>query len=121
MLLSGERGSPLSAGDPVCLFDRSRDVDARAGVELAEHVADVRLDGLLAEEQLVGDLGVGLAIDDQSGDLKLATGEGCDAGLAEVARSGASVDVLAELAQFAFGRVSIADRAAAVELGGRLL
>src|SRR3954447_10722782 len=52
---------------------RAGDVDPGVGVELAEHVANVGLDGLLAEKQLAGDLGVGLAIDDQLRDLELAT------------------------------------------------
>src|SRR6185295_13821336 len=65
----------LSAGDLVFALDRSRNVDPRADVELAEDVADVRLDRLLAEEQLAGNLAVGLAIDDQPGDLKLALGQ----------------------------------------------
>jgi hypothetical protein len=61
------------------LFDRARDVDARAGVQLAEHVSDVRLDGLLAERQLARDLAVGLAVDDEPGDLQLPLGQGTDA------------------------------------------
>jgi hypothetical protein len=57
--------------------------------ELAEHVAAVRLNRLLAEEQFADDLDIGLAINDQSGDLKLAFGERGDAGLIEIARAGA--------------------------------
>jgi hypothetical protein len=60
-------------------FHRRRDVDSGAGVELAEHVADVGLHGLLAEEQFAGDLGVGLAADDQLADLSFATGQGAHA------------------------------------------
>ena len=37
--------------------------------------SDVGLDGLGAEEQLLGDLAVGLAVDDAAGDLELALGE----------------------------------------------
>src|SRR4051794_14069940 len=81
-------------------FDRARDVHARAGVELAEHVSDVRLDGLLAEEQLARDLAVGLAVDDQPGDLELSLCQRADATLT-VAGSSAAVNVLTQLAKFA--------------------
>src|SRR4051812_9338289 len=66
----------LGSADPALGgFDRASDVDPGVGVELAEHVADVRFDGLLAEKQLSGDLGIGLAVHDQIGDLELATGQ----------------------------------------------
>jgi DNA-directed RNA polymerase specialized sigma24 family protein len=64
-----------SVRDRVSAFDCPRDLHAGVNVELSEHVADVGLDGLLAQEQLAGDLGVGLAVDDQHGDLELALGE----------------------------------------------
>ena len=59
----------------VCRLDPSGQVDARGHVELAEHVAQVRLDGLEAQEQLVGDLLIRAAVDDEPGDLELTTGE----------------------------------------------
>jgi hypothetical protein len=48
-----------------CMGDSSSGGDA----ELAEDVAQVRFDGLLAEEQLGGDLAVGLACGNQLGHL----------------------------------------------------
>src|SRR4051794_19401007 len=95
-LLSSRRPRVSSAAATLGAFHRASDVDPGAGVELAEHVADVRLDGLLAEKQLTGDLGVGLAVDDQLGDLQLATGQRAHA-TARVARPGAPVNVLPEL------------------------
>ena len=59
----------------VGLLDRPRDLDSGIGVELPEHVADVRLDRLRAQEQLAGDLCVRLAIDDQARDLEFPRGE----------------------------------------------
>ena len=76
----------------VGLLDGPRDLDPRVGIELAEHVADVRLDRLRAQEQLARDLAVGLAVDDQPGDLELTRGEGRDAGLIGVARSRSAMD-----------------------------
>src|SRR3954462_12197923 len=85
---------PASAEAAVGGFHRASDVDPGARVEFAEHVADVRLDGLLAEKQLACDFGVGLAVDEQLGDLELATGQRAHAAVC-VARPGAPVDVLA--------------------------
>ena len=53
-------------------LDRPGDIHAGAGTELGEDVAEVGLDRLLAEEQLVGDLLVGLALGDQDRHLTLA-------------------------------------------------
>ena len=50
-------------------------LDAGAAVELAEQVADVHVDGPLADEQLLGDLAVGAADGDVAQDLKLAAGQ----------------------------------------------
>ena len=52
-----------------------RDAGARGEVELAEHVADVVLDGALREGQPAGDRGVAQAFGDQGRDLGLAPGE----------------------------------------------
>jgi hypothetical protein len=49
----------------------------------------VALDGLDAEEQLGGDLRVGLAVDDETGDLELALGKRIDA--IALARAGLSM------------------------------
>src|ERR671918_2633903 len=86
---SGTSGSVL-----VSLLDGARDLDPRVGIQLAEHVADVRLDSLRAKEQLACDLAVGLAVDDQPGDLELTRGEGRDASLIGVARSRSAMDPL---------------------------
>src|SRR5262245_43941590 len=52
--------------------DSDRDLDARADVQLAEDVAEMRFDRFLAEEQLGGDLRVGFALRDESSELQLA-------------------------------------------------
>jgi hypothetical protein len=54
----------LSSGRAVGPLHGSRELDPRGDVEFAEDVAQVRLDRLEAEEQLGGDLGVRLAVDD---------------------------------------------------------
>lgn len=51
-------------------------VDAAIGAELLQDVADVVLDGLVADGELGGDLGVGAALDEQGEDLLLLGGEG---------------------------------------------
>ena len=50
-------------------------LDARAAVELAEQVADVHVDGALADEELLGDLAVGAADGYVAQDLELAPGQ----------------------------------------------
>jgi putative flavoprotein involved in K+ transport len=92
--LARQIGARSARERPVGLLDGSRDVNPRARVELAEHVADVRLDGLRAEEQLARDLAVGPAVDDQPSDLELARGERRDAGLVEVSRPRPAMDPL---------------------------
>ena len=69
-----------------------------------EHVAQVGLDGLLAEKQRRGDLGVGPAVDDEPRDLQLARREGSDPGRVRLARARAAVDLAAELPQLLLGR-----------------
>ena len=66
------------------------------------------LDGLRAEEQLLGDLAVGLAVDDAAGDLELALSERVNPGPVTCPWLRAPVDVLAELAQLALGSVAVA-------------
>jgi hypothetical protein len=46
----------------LCALDRACELDARGDADLAGYVPQVRLDGLPAEEQLVRDLRVGLAV-----------------------------------------------------------
>src|SRR5690348_10422981 len=80
---SRRAGVPTSGADPdrdpdlraAGALDGARDLDPGADVELVEEVADVALDGLGAEVELGGDLGVGAAVDDQLGDLELARGQ----------------------------------------------
>ena len=66
------RGALAGSAVAARALDGARELDARRHAELAEDVAQVRLDGLEAEEQLGGDLGVRPAVDDQRGDLQLA-------------------------------------------------
>jgi hypothetical protein len=61
----------------------------------------LRLHRLLAEEELGGDLGVGLAVDDEPRELELALGERADPAEPVSVRRPA-VDALAELAQLLF-------------------
>src|SRR4051794_2940707 len=84
-------------------FDGARELDTRAHAEFAEDVAQVRLDGLLTEEQRRGDLGVGLAVDDEAGELELARAERPDSRLVRLARPAAPVHGMAEFAQLALG------------------
>ena len=65
-------------GEPVGALHDAGDFDAGGGAKLGEDVADVGLDGLGAEEYLLGDLAVGLAVDDTAGYLELAFGERID-------------------------------------------
>ena len=52
----------------------------RGDIHLGEDVADMAIDGLLAQRQLAGDRLVGLAAGDQPQDLKLALSESAGAG-----------------------------------------
>ena len=103
------------AGQPVGPLDDAGDLHARVGPELGEDVADVGLDGLGAEEQLLGDLAVGLAVDDAAGDFELALGERVDPCAVRNPGLRAPVDVLPELPELAFGRISVALRANGVQ------
>src|SRR5919202_2569264 len=53
----------------------ARQLDAVAHAELLEDVGPVRLDGLLADRQQLGDLAVRVALGDELDDLLLARGE----------------------------------------------
>src|SRR5262245_6706910 len=75
----------------------------------------MRLDGLLAEEQLGRDLGVRLAVDDEAGELKLSVGERLDAAPVGVPGAGAPMRAAAELSQFSLGAVPVAHGAAGLE------
>ena len=69
------------------------------------------LDGLLAEEQLRGDLGIRLAVDDEPCHLEFAFGQRLDPGSVGLARPRATVDAMPELSQLAFRLVAVSQRA----------
>src|SRR4051794_26058984 len=100
---------------------RARHLDPRGDLELAEQVAHVRFDGLDAEEQLGGDLGVCVAADDEARHFQLAlrerfeTAAVCDPG------PRAPMDVMTLFSQLALRLVAIARRAGGVEVGDRAL
>src|SRR4029079_5997165 len=99
--LSGQ-GARLAVG----ALDHARDLYTGRDIELLEQVPDVRLDGLRAQEQLRGDLSVGLPVHHQTRDLELALGEQLDAGSVELAALRPAVDPLAELAELTVGGVA---------------
>src|SRR3954464_10526654 len=99
-------------------FDGPRHFHPRGHVEFAEQVAQMRFDGFDAEEQLGGDLGVGLAGDDKPRDLQLTLGERLEAAAIWYAGPRAPVDVMALLSQFALRLVALAHGAAGGEAGG---
>src|SRR5512146_335771 len=95
-------------------FDGAREGDACRDVHLVEGVAQVSLDGLLAQEQFRGDLRVGLAVDDEPGHLELASCQrldGCPVGLAW---PGAPVGTMAELSQLSLRALAVAPGTASV-------
>ena len=101
---SSSAGRPTSssrarASAAIRLLDRARELHARGHRELAEHVPDVRFDGLLAEEEAGRDLSVGIAIDDQPGDLELTLAQRLHPELVCRARSRGAMDPATELAQ----------------------
>jgi hypothetical protein len=104
-------GSGLPHDVAIGALDRAGDIVARGDVELAEDAAQVAFDGLDAEEELGGDLGVGAAVDDEARDLGLALGERLDARAVERARPCAAADVAAQLAELLLGLLAVADRA----------
>jgi|SRR5215217_40587 len=59
----------------IAAFHATRHLDTGGDTELLEQVAEVGLDRLDAQEQLRGDLGVGLARDDEPRHLQLAVAE----------------------------------------------
>src|SRR5215467_13603172 len=86
---------------PVTLLDRPGQLDAVGDADLAEDVAEVGLDGLLAEEELGRDLGVRLAVDDEARQLELALGQRRDAAWRRPDGT-AAIDRAAELSQLTF-------------------
>ena len=79
------------------------------------------LDRLLAEEELRGDLGIRLPVDNEPCHLELAFGQRLDAGPVGPARPRATVDAMAKLSQLAFRLVPVAHGAARLECAGRAL
>ena len=63
--LVGVAGRPCSWADKARLVGEDHRLDATAEVEFAQDAADVGFDRALLEEELGGDLGVGLALGDQ--------------------------------------------------------
>src|SRR5438045_1906665 len=78
-------------------LDDARELDARRHTHLAEDVPQVGLDGLLAEEQLVCDLRVGLAVDHEHGELELAFGQRLERRSGRPARPRALLNAMPEL------------------------
>src|SRR5262249_16643337 len=93
----------------------ARELDPRADVELAVDVAQVRLDGARAEDELVGDLAVRSPGGDERGDLALAGGE--RRGGAGGRLAGPADDPVREAAQLARRLVAPAYRPETVERG----
>jgi len=60
------------AGGPVIALDGAGEGDTGRDIHFPEDVVKVCLDRLLAEEQLGGDLGIRLAINDKARQLELA-------------------------------------------------
>src|SRR5829696_3443631 len=102
-------------------LDGPRQLDARRHAEFAEDVAQVRLHGLQAEEQLRRDLGVRVAVDDELADLHLPRAERSQPVRPGRARPGAALDPFPEAAQLLLGGVPVGERAAFSERGGRAL
>src|SRR4051794_4631499 len=65
-----------------------------AEVELGEEVGDVGLDGRFADDELGGDLGVGVAAGDEFEHLELARGQFLQAGGVGVGHRGAAEEAL---------------------------
>src|SRR5262245_34610351 len=95
--LRGFAAQPLSRSDLERLLeidlaagtlDRAGDLDPRGNAELLEHLRQVHLDGLLADEQFRGDLAILAPGRHEFRDLGLALGQSPDAGAATLDRSG---------------------------------
>src|SRR6476659_5762205 len=81
----------------------------------------MRLDRLLAEEQLGSYLRIRLTVHDEPRELELPCGQRFEPGSIRSAWPGATVNVMAEPAQLALRLVPVAQCAALLELTGRLL
>jgi hypothetical protein len=106
------------SGGAVGALYGSGDVCPRGHVELAEDVAHVSFDRLLAEEEGACDLGIGAAVDYQPCHFELALGERLESLAVRLARPSAPGEPPAQLAQLVLGVVAIAARTAGAELAG---
>jgi hypothetical protein len=93
----------------------ARQGDARLDTDLVEDVAQVALDGLLAQEQFRRDLGVRLPIQDQPGDLKLATRKRLEAQGTRSTPTRSPVRTVAQLPELLFRALAISDRPAGIK------
>jgi hypothetical protein len=91
-----------------------------AALELAHHVpvGEVGLHGAFGEDELTGDLAVGLAFGDELSDLELARRKGLKTSPGGSATAAAG-ETLAEAAEFSHGFVAVARRRVFLELDPR--
>jgi hypothetical protein len=99
-------------------LDGPSELNPRRDADLAEDIAQVRLDGLPAEEQLGGDFRIGLSVGDESCELKLTLGQRFKPTPVRAAWARAPVDAIAEPAQPAFRLIPVAERSAFLEVAG---
>ena len=97
------------------MLDHMCELDARRDADLAEDVAQMRLDGLLAEEQFRCDLKVVFAVEDEPCHLELALGQRVDARPVTRACARAPMGAVAELPELSLGTVAVPERAARIE------
>jgi len=81
----------------------------------------VGLDGFGGKEQLCCDLGFGLAVDDEPGDLMRAFGQRLGADAGGLAWPSASVDVMAEASELVLGRGAVSECSVGVKFCGGVL
>src|SRR3954469_8355087 len=99
-------------------LDGAGELDPRRYAHLAEDVPQVGLDGLLAEEQLVRDLRVGLAVDHEHGELELAFGQRLERRPGRPARPRALLNAMPELPQLPLRLAAVARSSGLPEVVG---
>src|SRR3954447_21337190 len=99
-------------------LDGAGELDARGHAHLAEDVPQVGLDGLLAEEQLVRDLRVGLAVDHEHGELELAFGQRLERRPGRTAPRRALLNAMPELPQLSLRLAAVARSSGLPEVVG---
>jgi hypothetical protein len=97
------------------VLHQARQGDARLDTDLVEDVAQVALDGLLAQEQFRRDLWVRLPIHDKPGDLKLATRKSLEPHRTRSTPTRSPVRTVAELPELLFRALAISGRPAGVK------